>query len=262
MLDEDAVARLSASLVSLAGGYLRNVVRRTGVTCTLCATPVDHFDYCYSCKNNSRRADLADAVAMLTYAVAGQQSGYVLRGYKAPQPLGEHRTIVSLLILLGLSMHAGCAGVLGGGPVTHWATVPSLPGKPGEHSLHKIVRLTAPGREVGLVAAERVSRPRALRADHFEAGSALPDGSHVLLMDDTWATGGHAQSAALALKKAGASRVSLLVVARWLKPDFGDNARFLRKLADSAYDPRICPWTGADCPVASERAKLIAGPLS
>jgi predicted amidophosphoribosyltransferase len=248
MLDEDAVARLSASLVSLAGGYLRNVVRRTGATCTLCATPVDRFDYCYSCKNNSHRADLADAVAFLAYAVAGQQSGYVLRGYKAPEPLDEHRAIVSLLILVGLSMHAGCAGVLGGSPVTHWATVPSLPGKPGEHSLHKIVRLTAPGREVSLLAAERAWRPRALRADHFEAGSTLPDGSHVLLMDDTWATGGHAQSAALALKKAGATRVSLLVVARWLKPDFGDNARFLRGLGDHSYDPSTCPWTGGDCP--------------
>ena len=70
----------------------------------------------------------------------------------------------------------------------------------------------------------------------------------MLLLDDTWATGGHAQSAVLGLRAAGAAHVSLLVVARWIKADFGDNAAFLRGLADRDYDPEVCPWTGSDCP--------------
>jgi adenine/guanine phosphoribosyltransferase-like PRPP-binding protein len=72
--------------------------------------------------------------------------------------------------------------------------------------------------------------------------------SHVLLIDDTWATGGHAQSAVLALRKAGAAQVSVLVVARWLKEDYGDNKRFIAELANRDYDPSICPWTGGQCP--------------
>jgi hypothetical protein len=71
--------------------------------------------------------------------------------------------------------------------------------------------------------------------------------SHVLLLDDT-STGGHAQSAVLGLRAAGAARVSLLVVARWIKKDFGNNAEFLRELADRDYDPEICPWAGGNCP--------------
>jgi hypothetical protein len=67
-------------------------------------------------------------------------------------------------------------------------------------------------------------------------------------MDDTWTSGGHAQSAVLALRKAHAAYVSVLVVARWVKEDFGDNAKFLRSLSDRDYDPDICPWTGGACP--------------
>jgi len=52
----------------------------------------------------------------------------------------------------------------------------------------------------------------------------------------------------LALRRAGATHVSLLVVARWIKEDYGDNARFLRDLAGQDYDPEICPWTGGSCP--------------
>jgi adenine/guanine phosphoribosyltransferase-like PRPP-binding protein len=76
----------------------------------------------------------------------------------------------------------------------------------------------------------------------------LPQGSHVLLIDDTWASGGHAQSAVLALRAAGASRVSVLVVARWLKEDYGENKQFIVDLANCDYNPLICPWTGTDCP--------------
>lgn len=75
----------------------------------------------------------------------------------------------------------------------------------------------------------------------------LPKAAHVLLIDDTWTTGGHAQSAVLALRKAGASRVSLLVVARWLKEDYGNNKQFIASLRTRDFNPGICPWTGGDC---------------
>ena len=44
MLDQDAVARLSAALVSRAGGYLRNPVRQDHVTCVVCTTPVVGYE--------------------------------------------------------------------------------------------------------------------------------------------------------------------------------------------------------------------------
>lgn len=45
-------------------------------------------------------------------------------------------------------------------------------------------------------------------------------GSSVLLLDDTWATGGHAQSAAYALTAAGAEKVALVVIGRHIRPEY------------------------------------------
>ena len=194
MAAPEVVARLSAALVATAGGYLRNPVRQDLVTCAVCATPVAGFRLCYQCQRRRGRTGLADATGFLTYAVAGQQSGYVMQGYKARPPVPEHQEIVTLLVLLGLARHAGCAGRRSG-PVTHWATVPSLPAQPGEHPLHSIVGRLAPGQEAALSAADDVGYPRDLDPGHFRS-ARLPAGAHVLLVDDTWARGGHAQSAA------------------------------------------------------------------
>jgi hypothetical protein len=248
LLDQAAVARLSAALVSRAGGYLRNPIRQEYVTCAVCTTPVNGYWRCFGCNGHAAFDGVADATAFLTYAVGGQQSGYVMRGYKAQRPVNEHGAIVTMLILLALSVHEDCPSALGGTPVTHWATVPSLPAKPGEHPLHQIISRAGPGAEIRLVPAASVQRPRDLNPAHFTTDGQFPRRSHVLLIDDTWARGGHAQSAALTLHQAGARRVSLLVVARWIKEDFAGNAGFLRGLSGSDYDPAICPWTGGDCP--------------
>lgn len=256
MSGREVLARFSAALVARAGGYLYNPVRQDGQTCPVCATPVYGRDRCYKCELHRHHDGLADASAFLTYAVAGQQSGYVMRGYKAPEPLPEHRTIVTLLVYVGLARHAKCSAVLARTPVTHWATVPSLPAKPGEHPFHELAGRLAPGREVTLTAAESVEYARAVRPDHFGVQGSLPVRSHVLLMDDTWASGGHAQSAVLALRRAGAAHVSLLVAARWINRDYGGNVRFLRDLAKRGYDPETCPWTGGDCPSRANQAAI------
>ncbi|WP_433180241.1 hypothetical protein [Actinoallomurus sp. CA-150999] len=248
MITPEAEARLRTALVSAAGGYLRNPLRQANVTCAVCTTPVDGFRCCFSCNAHRVHAGLADAVAPLTYAVGLRQSGYIMRGYKAKPPVEEHRRIVAMLLILALSTHTGCAGVLLNAPVTHWTTVPSLPARSGEHPLHQLVKGTAPGTEIPLVASPNVADPRSVNPDHYTAHGLLPRGSHVLVMDDTWARGGHAQSAALALRRAGAARVSVLVVARWINEGFADNRKFLVDLADRDFDPLFCPWTGETCP--------------
>lgn len=44
------------------------------------------------------------------------------------------------------------------------------------------------------------------------------DGRSVLLIDDTWASGGHAQSAGHALRRAGANAVALIAIGRHVQP--------------------------------------------
>ncbi|TDE30992.1 amidophosphoribosyltransferase [Actinomadura sp. 6K520] len=239
--------RLSAALVASAGGFLRNPIRRDHVTCAVCTTPIEErYSLCFPCKQHRLHIGTADIVAPVTYAVALQQSGYIMRGYKARPRVDAHYRLVGMLTVLALSKHGACAGMIAGCPVTHWASIPSLPARPGEHPFHRIVSGSAPGVEVKLSAAVRPSDARAVSANHFTAGVTLPPRSHVLLLDDTWARGGHAQSAALSLRRAGAERVSTLVAARWIKRNYADNARFLDGLPD--YDPDVCPWTGGTCP--------------
>lgn len=72
-------------------------------------------------------------------------------------------------------------------------------------------------------------------------------GRHVLVIDDTWTSGGHAQRAASALRAAGASAVTILVLARWLDPTFGPTGTFIADRLNSDYDPARCPLTGVHC---------------
>jgi hypothetical protein len=71
LLDDADARRLTAALVSRAGGYLRNPIRQPYVTCAVCTTPVNQYRLCYKCSGQSGYAGLADATAFLTYAVAG-----------------------------------------------------------------------------------------------------------------------------------------------------------------------------------------------
>jgi hypothetical protein len=250
MADDQAIGRLRSALVAKGSGYLHNPVRRELVTCTVCTQPAPGYEICYRCRHNQSRSRdrLADATAFLTYAVAGRQSGYVMRGYKARPPINEHRTIVALLAVLGLTQHSRCAERLAAAPITHWAAVPSLPATPGEHPLRPIVRASAPGTELPLSAASSVVFPRLVDPQHFRADPGTAPGAHVLIIDDTWVGGGHAQSAVLAARRAGATRVSVLAVARWLNEDYGSNSSFLTGLSGRDYDPGLCPWTGTRCP--------------
>jgi orotate phosphoribosyltransferase len=51
-------------------------------------------------------------------------------------------------------------------------------------------------------------------------------GADVLVVDDTWVSGGSAQSAAAALKAAGARRVAIVVLGRHVNPDDPRSAAF------------------------------------
>jgi hypothetical protein len=238
-----------------AGGWLRNTVNAPGTTCSTCRTPTGGYARCLPCKEQAEGpygGRLADQVASIAYAVRGSQSGYVMHGYKTKPPLRpirEHVTYVACLILLALLEHSRCAGRLMGAPITYWSVVPSLPSaaRTGAHPLRALVAGVAPGVEVPLFASPAAARPREVNPQHFSAGTSIPGAAHALVIDDTWVRGGHEQSAALALRDAGAGIVSVLTVARWINPDYGPSAHFMRTLSKD-FDPAVCPWTAGDCP--------------
>ncbi len=237
-------------LTRRAGAYLHNIIREDRVTCSVCATPVDGYLRCGPCQQHRRGAfadGLADAVGALTYAIARQQSGHVMYGYKSERPIEEHVAVVAMLVMLGLALHTTCVGTLVGMPVTHWAVVPSLRGRTGPHPLRQLALPAAHGPELLVAAANAIVDPRSVHPANFEVPPVGPN-AHVLVLDDTWTGGGHAQGCAAAVRAAGAAKVSVLAVARWIDPTWGANETWIRHRLTQDYRPEVCPWTGQACP--------------
>ncbi|HXE73527.1 MAG TPA: hypothetical protein VNO81_12780 [Candidatus Nitrosotenuis sp.] len=191
---------------------------------------------------------MADAVLPISLAIFGRQYYDNLRGYKDSQYLvrrQKRRLSLELAAVLWrfLLGHEGClrqaAGVQNFGLVT---TVPSTSGRSGQHPLEVIVgclcRHTAP-RFRALLEADV---PRPSRTPHgslFRCGP-LPRGENVLLIEDTWVTGSRAQSAAAALKRAGARAVGVVVLGRYLRSDWLPTKEYLTSATGRAFDWDRC----------------------
>jgi hypothetical protein len=80
---------------------------------------------------------------------------------------------------------------------------------------------------------------RDLDLDRFQV-LARPAGASILLLDDTWVSGASAQSAAAALKLAGARHVAVVVLGRHVNPDDPASAPLLAGLTAARYDPSAC----------------------
>jgi hypothetical protein len=249
------LAALRTQLVARAGGYFRNLV--TEGTCSRCYTPIHGVALCSRCRQDDATAGLPDARGFMIYASGNepiQQSGRVMHDYKSPIFRSDDAVrTVTLLAALALQGHRACPGRLVGAQLTAWAVVPSLPPKvPDTHQLARILRSLARPKSIEIVlrGIDQPADPRSLSATHFLVQTPVPDGAHVLLIDDTWTSGGHVQSAALALRAAGAAHVSVLVLARWLSEGWGATSAAWMKanLSGPDYNPDICPWTQGPCP--------------
>lgn len=174
---------------------------------------------CFQCDLHAQSApgSLAAAVVPVAYAVKGGAHATDLWVYKSggtdAQPAGRR---LAVLLAVFLREHASCvwraAGITG---PTHVAVVPSGRGRQGPHPLRVLVQpyLCVPWTDLSPRAAG-VSQQRDLDPDRFCA-PRLP-GARVLLLDDTWTSGASAQSAAMALRRAGAAAVAVIVLGRHL----------------------------------------------
>ncbi|WP_415096449.1 phosphoribosyltransferase [Micropruina sp.] len=246
----------TALLQGLAGTYLRNPRRTTGACAACCGGVNPEYMLCYPCEAFRQQGRLSNAAGFCIYAAQGTQAGQLMYGYKAPYPAREHVVVMSLLLQLALNNHAQCPSRLVGQRVTHWAAVPSTRGRIAPHPLRGMVAAIRPEPEVVLTHVEGVQPVRQrVVPGLFRSGASLADGSHVLLVDDTWASGGTPLSAVHALREAGASWVSIIAVARWLSFDFmraptsGPTLDLHRSLLSQVvYDLSACPFTGSVCP--------------
>ncbi len=229
---------------------MRNV-RRPGLgICTICKTFVDQkYERCLRC--NGQRAEL-DAVLPITYSEHLGQVHLALRRYK-DGGLAEQRYAAPRLngiLWRFLKAHEGClARAVGSSGFEIVCAVPSsTPSRDNERDrLRRILQACGPVKERFerlLLPTGDVPEGRAYDQRRYEAGRSLA-GEDVLLVDDTWAGGGHAQSAATALKAAGAGSVGLVVIGRHVQPDWrvGDDGETCAALLDQL--PKVFDWD--DC---------------
>jgi predicted amidophosphoribosyltransferase len=221
--------------------------------CPRCFDLVTGAEGCYRC---ARYGGWVDAASPISYSVAGGPLHRALRSYKrlTGTPARWCTVGVAALLWRHLELHEHClacaAGVDGFDVVT---TVPSSDRARGEsHPLHQLVgELVGPVRD----RYERLLRrtgahvaPHQFNIHKYEAIGRL-GGQSVLLLDDTWTTGANAQSAAAALKRAGARTVAAVAVGRYVNPGYGANDERLRSMR--GFDWAICAW----CGVASQTAR-------
>jgi hypothetical protein len=208
------------------------------VFCRTCRGPVGAgFARCYQCDLALSQAGglLADAVAPIGYAVRGGPLANDLRRYKSDRaPAGEcarsaARLRESLAAFLrdkgdALWREAGMSA----GPAAA-AVVPSGQGRSGTHPLAGIAASCVSPPLVRLTVVPEVIHIRGVDAGWLHVTGAVA-GADVLVVDDTWVSGGSAQSAAAALKLAGARRVAIVVLGRHVNPADPSSARFLAAL--------------------------------
>jgi hypothetical protein len=215
---------------------------RPGI-CAVCRGPArPGFARCYRCAQHDLLGPdlLADAVVPVSYAVKGTAFAADLWRYKSWRaPSAAARTSLLALLLVFLHDHGACVWRRAGMPAPgRLAVVPTGCGRPGPHPL---LELSAP--YLRLPVTRLVIRPgeqgRDPNISRFMAERTRP-GASVLLLDDTWVSGASAQSAAAALKRAGARRVAVVVLGRHLDPADRLGGPLAARLAPASYDPAGC----------------------
>jgi predicted amidophosphoribosyltransferase len=187
---------------------------------------------CHSCAVTSSQVThpVRHVVPVSLYRAPGPL-WQLLRGYKDGPAAERGLLTVQLAAILGrfTARHLGClAGLLGGTPdvVT---TVPSTRGRarPGPHPLRAAVTAVtalAPLHQPLLAPGPALTGHNQADDATFRVRRPLA-GERVLLIDDTFTTGARLQSAASALRLAGAGAVAALTAGRVLWPGRSESCR-------------------------------------
>lgn len=212
--------------------------------CRVCHTFCDaRYPTCYPCAQSPEHAD---GVLPISYSPRFGQLHTALRSYKGAHRPTARKFSLDLAAVLWrfLGGHERClANSVGLGSFDLVTTVPA--GTAHRDAIHPLRWLVA--QTVGptihryerlLHRTEAEAAPRRVNLDRFEPSRRL-HGESILLLDDTWTTGSSVQSAAGALKDAGAGPVGVVVIGRHVNPDWRDHGRLLRELA-GRFDWEAC----------------------
>ena len=228
--------------------------------CTVCHTTCGTtWSRCYQCYQAADAlAAVADAVSFVALAVKGEQLARELWLYKSGAPNVRERPTIGLAAVFWrwLVDHESClASAAGIARFTIVTSVPSTSGRtdhPLQHMLGQIVTPTA-SRYATLLECnpELADGSRTPEDRRFQPVVRIYEGAAVLLVDDTWTTGSHAQSAASALRQAGAGCVGVVALGRHFhREQPGD----FREAAEAYYrSAQRRGWDWSKCCLCDDR---------
>ncbi|MGH8920602.1 MAG: hypothetical protein ACRD0H_20100, partial [Actinomycetes bacterium] len=263
VIPEEIGKQAQARLYTDVGAFFTNTSRGPA-HCAVCTAPASS-ELCVQCASQQATygTRLADLVVPLAY-VRGwvnppHQSEHHVRRYKhLTQPSSKCLQDLKLMMLASTLLHGECIASTVG---SWWQVLTFVPSqtRPGpEHPVAELARQ---------VAAHTLNVQRILLTLGPEFATAperwpLPDrfvvapefvpvvvGRHVRVVDDTWVSGSKSQSAALALKAAGAAVVTIVCIGRWLSYRWEEHRPLIENLS-APYDAMQCPVTGGACPPA------------
>jgi predicted amidophosphoribosyltransferase len=221
----------------LSGPYANFMIgpRPGPSVCRTCFNLTLGYDTCYTCANG---VSVVDAAVPISYSIGGEQLHRALAGYKRLNGEVARRFTVELAAVLWrfLRTHEACVARAAG--VEQFDLVTAVPSsdafRDGSHPLYRIVgELVGPARDRYHRLLKRSGKESPARA--FDPKKFVPvrplEGQAVLLIDDMWTTGASVQSAAFALRAAGADCVATVVIGRHLNREWRENHRRLRDLA-------------------------------
>jgi predicted amidophosphoribosyltransferase len=228
--------------------------------CSVCHTfVVDGWTTCYQCNEATRNLPFtADAMAFAALAVKGEQLARELWVYKSETSLAaQHRPRLGLAAVLWrwLDNHESClADAAGTDEFPIVTVVPSTSGRddhPLERVVGKMVGATSDRYRALMQPTEGETGDRRFSSDRFEIVDSFPRGSSILMIDDTFTTGSHAQSATATLKEAGAGPVGVMSLGRHFnRRPTGDQ---YREAAEQYYQKaRSTGWSWSQCCLCSE----------
>ena len=249
-----------ATVYELSEPYLNYLVRilpaGRGV-CAICWTAIEpQYPYCFPCMTATRDfgcPQLANVVVPIALAVKREQLAHELWHYKYDSDARVRETLtIRLAAVLWRFLGVHEAHVATAITIPQFDVVTTVPGTKAREDEHPLIRI------VGTLVGQTRDRyrplltggpsatveGRAVLRDRYQptnqAAQVLADHPNVLLIDDTWTTGGRAQSAILALRAGGAAKVGVVVIGRHFDRNYGAGESYYQQAKARRFSWDLC----------------------